>query len=79
MNEDVLKLVADNKTLFEALREKLLNAFDISVINLQLPNEQLGEQVRALLVGAATVELAFRDIERLKTINSASGKINPAR
>lgn len=75
----ILSQLADNPALLDAVRAFVLDQFNIPTIDPALSNEQLGAIVRANIGGAATVELAFRDIARLKTEPSKKEEPNPAR
>jgi len=75
-----LKLIADSPATYEALKELLDDLFQVDreeVIGLN--NEQIGEVVRASLTGLYKVDLAFREIDKHKTIERVQNNINPAR
>jgi len=75
-----LKLIADSPATYQALRELFEDLFDVDrdeVISLN--NEQIGEVVRASLTGLYKVDLAFREIDKHKTIERIEHKTNPAR
>ena len=75
----VLKSVADNKSIFDALKEKILEKFEHSEIKLDgVDNNLLGQIYRARLEGSRLVEEAFRDIARLKT-SETKQRVNIAR
>lgn len=81
MDKEILKGIADNPALFEAVRTYLLSKFDFEAdmdIN-TTSNEQLGQIIRAKLQGAATVELAFREIARMRSTKDNPSHQNPAR
>lgn len=67
MKHEILKGIADNPPLFEALKELLRSKFSLEGVGKDLPNEQLGEVVRARLEGLARVEEVFVEIARQKS------------
>lgn len=76
----ILSLIADNKTLFETVKEVILKHFDIlSPSDLRYNNEQLGAIVRAQLAGKQAVEDAFKEIAAHKTLEKRFETLNPGR
>lgn len=78
-NKSILAAFANSPELVEAVKAIILEQFGLEKIDIKNTNEQLGAFVRARLEGAALVELAFREIEMLKTQEPQTEKINPAR
>lgn len=77
-----LKTIADNPLVFDALKEKLLSKFVIEKIDtifLDLPNQLLGERVRARVDGRHLVEEALNEIAALKTVNNKREALHPGR
>ncbi len=64
----VLKIVADNANLTEALKELFLKQFEEKHDTTKLNNESLGQITRSRLDGIAGVNNAFKEIEILKTV-----------
>ena len=79
MIDPILKSVADNANLTEALKELLLKQFDEKHDNTKLDNESLGQITRSRLDGIAGVNNAFKEIETLKTVKEKPTQDNPAR
>lgn len=77
-NPNILTGLADNEALFEAVKSVVFEEFDKIEYSLNATNEHLGEITRAKLVGAATVELAFRKIAAQKSTVPLTQKDNPA-
>jgi len=77
---EILKIIADNQKLQEAVRTVLMKQFmDTSSASDTLTDEQLGQFLRARIVGVKAVEDAFKEIERYKTVEQKNNLINPAR
>lgn len=76
--KQVLRGLADNKELFEAVKEIIFEQFDLTLLDTSIPNEELGQHVRARLDGAAMVELAFRKIATCASAEKSTNKDNPA-
>jgi hypothetical protein len=76
---DILKVLADNPTLFEAVKGLLLAKCDLNHIKANTPNAELGEITRALLTAREMIEEAFTEIATYKTVKDNPEKPNPAR
>lgn len=75
-DKPILKVLADNPALLDAVKEVILRQFDLKLTFQkvsELPNEQLGSLERARLAGINGVEDAFREIEKYKTQPSKQG------
>lgn len=81
MIDPILKLVADNPALSEALIKHLSDEFLLFPIGIDANknNEELGEIVRARLQGVERIRDAFKKILQLKTVGEQPIKINEAR
>lgn len=81
MERPILKIVADNQGLSDAIKEVLLEEFlmEDERTDDMLSNERLGEMFRARLVGIRKVESAFKKIARYKSKDQDGPKINGAR
>jgi hypothetical protein len=83
MENSILKVIADNPALLQAVKETILAEFDVSTISLlkmeRLSNNAIGELARAQMAGVKAVEDAFLKIEKHKTIPAGQEKLNPAR
>ena len=77
--DDILKIVADNPALIEALKEHILKQFDENTLSTSLDNESLGQVTRARLEGIKKVNQAFKELELLKTVKERPVGDNPAR
>jgi hypothetical protein len=78
----ILKQIADNPALFEALKEVILKHFslkDLEVEGLKNPNEVLGQLTRSRLEGLQKLDAAFKEIELQKTPKAIPHPINRAR
>lgn len=68
MEPSILKSIADNPQLLEAVKEVILKQFSLDKdFSLAQSNEQLGEDVRARLEGIKKVEQGFLEILTHKT------------
>lgn len=77
--DPILKSLADNQALFDAVKAALVKKFDTGDLYHQdITNEMLGQQVRARLEGLACVEELFREIARMKTGQPAQNRVNPS-
>lgn len=81
MDTEILKIVADNPSLFEALKKLILDEFEIETpqSDLGVDDVVLGQILRARLVGKNKVERAFQKIATHKTIKEQKERINEAR
>lgn len=80
MDKDILKGLADNPLLLNAVKEAVLEAFTFDYkIRPDVSNENLGSVTRAIVVGRDRVEEAFDKIARLKSIKDKPDLPNPAR
>lgn len=75
-NNDILKAIADNPTVLNALKELLLKQFESTHINLELSDEQIGQITRSKLLGIEKVEAAFKEISKYKTPEPRPERIN---
>jgi hypothetical protein len=81
MDRPILKVVADNQALTEALKEVLLEEFlnEDGRTDDALSDAQLGQMFRARLVGIQKVESVFKKIARYRSRDTEGTKINGAR
>lgn len=79
MDKAVLKSIADNPVLLNAVRDIILKQFSLDEINVNQSNDEMGQVVRARIVGLRKVADGFREIETYKTIKLKSEGKNPAR
>ena len=77
----ILKLLADNPSLLETLKEFLEAKFDLETHRSDdtISDIQLGQMARARLVGLQKIEEAFKEIARMKSGSQSVGKRNEAR
>ena len=79
-NNQILKTIADNPLLEEALRKLLKKQFEfLPIPSASLSDEILGQQTRARIVGMVAVNKAFEEIANYKTIPDQPESKNPAR
>ena len=74
----VFQGVADNKAVFECLKEFLTEKFDARVVDDALTNEQLGAIARARYEGLKVIEAAFVEIAACRSVEKRES-LNPAR
>lgn len=79
MDKEILKTIADNPALREALRKVLEKQFALINLSLNDSDTVLGQSVRANLVGMSGIESAFKEIDKYKTIPDEPERVNPAR
>ena len=79
MINPILKGIADNENVKEALKELILKQFNEDSTNTKLSNESLGQVTRARLDGIDKVNIAFKELETLKTVKEKPLEENPAR
>lgn len=82
MNNEILKVIADNPALLSAVKSVLLEEFEKTTSGVPVTTEDavLGQILRAKMTGIAVVEKAFREIERYKTFSDKPKLTsNPAR
>lgn len=75
---DVLKSLANNPELLQAVKEEVLSRFSETPYAEGASDELLGQLTRARISGIKKVEDAFRAIESLKTVPQSPDKENPA-
>ncbi len=77
--DGILKSLADNQVLFDAVKVKLLSKFSLGkTLHKGIDDTLLGQTIRAKLVGRELVEEALNDVFRLKVGNTQLRE-NPAR
>lgn len=79
MPKEILKVIADNPTLLQALREVFEEQFTEDRPALLMTDEQLGQIARARLTGLEKVNKALKEIERYRTAVQKEENKNPAR
>lgn len=84
MSDNILKAIADNPALFDAVKQTILKEFDgsprdLAAWNKDASNELLGQITRARVDGIRLVEDAFKEIAKHKSIPDAPAKRNEAR
>lgn len=77
--DNILKVIADNKALFDGVKSIILNEFITQPVELTLSNERLGERIRANLEGTLAIERAFTKILAYRTPENKPEPKNPAR
>lgn len=76
---EILKVIADNQALLEAVRKTIEKQFSLENIDTTLPNGELGEIVRAKADGMKMIDLAFKEIARYKSVPEQQSRVNEAR
>lgn len=79
---DILKVIADNPALFEAVKQEVLKKFAIDTGSIsvdQMTNEHMGEFLRARVAGIELVLAAFKEISHHRTVAEKKEGKNPAR
>lgn len=79
MDKELLKQIADNPSLSEALRKLLEEKFSTDSLTADHADEVLGQMVRARLVGLKAVEEAFKEIAKYKSQPPSVPRINRAK
>ena len=79
MDNQILKIIADNPALFEALKKEFEKVYNVDDFDLKLDNEVLGQNVRALQMTKEAVKQVFQEIEKYKTIPYQPERVNRAR
>jgi hypothetical protein len=75
----ILKIVADNPALTEALKKEFEKVCVADDLDLRSSDELLGQQFRGYEVAKIAVEEVFREIEKYKTVPEGAPKVNMAR
>lgn len=76
---EILKIVADNRELFNALKDGLEAEFSLDKIDTNMRNELIGEVMRSRIKGMEKVEKFFKKVELLRTLSDKPAGQNPAR
>ncbi len=63
----ILKGIADNPALMEELKKLFMDEFEMPRLPVHMPNEQLGEIVRANIQGKLVIESVFDKILEYRT------------
>lgn len=83
MNDPILRGIADNPALFDAVKKVLTEKFEASFSTKEFgpdtSNETLGQYLRAKVMGLALVEEAFKDIAKHKSPPPPVERLNEAR
>lgn len=75
----ILKTLADNQSLLEALKKHLEDEFSVDLSADTLSDEHLGQLVRARTTGLKKIASALQKIASLKTMKPKQVGENPAR
>lgn len=76
---EVLKVIADNPLLLQAVRELLEKQFSEEVAFDSLSDEHIGQITRARVNGLKKIAAAFKEIEAYKSVPDRPQSPNPAR
>ena len=78
MKDEILSLIADNPSLTEAVKAVIAKYFSTDKLTSDLADIELGQMVRARLVGLRALDEAFKEIAQHKTLSKVEKKENPA-
>lgn len=76
---EILKIIADNPALIDALKKLLLEQFEIDTTPDTATDALLGQVYRAKLEGRKAVDRAFSEIRKYRTPTARTEMKNPAR
>lgn len=79
MEPSILKTLADNPSLMEALKKLLERKFSVDLLTSDESDIILGQMVRARLVGLKAIEEAFKEIAQYRSVQEVQEKRNEAR
>jgi len=79
MDKNILSQIANNPTLFNALKEVIENRWSFDGVSNQMTNENIGQVVRSRIDGLILVRNAFIEIERYKSVEEKPLEKMPAR
>jgi hypothetical protein len=80
MDKEILKGLADNPMLFDAVKAVILKQFEFDYTYVaNVSNDDLGAITRAIVDGRHRVEAAFSEIAAQKSSPTSPSKPNPAR
>lgn len=77
--DPILKIIADNPSLAQALKEVIFAELGVQPNTQEMSNEQLGAIIRAQTEGRGAVENALKKIARLKTTEVRQLEPHPGR
>lgn len=78
MKDETLKALADNPSLTKAVRDVLEKYFSTDKLTSDLADIELGQMVRARLVGLKAINDAFAEIASYRTQKKPPAGDNPA-
>lgn len=78
MSKSILTNIADNKDLFNAVKETVLKHFEETPYAEGASDELLGQITRARISGRKRVEIAFTEIQSHQSTAPLTEKENPA-
>jgi len=79
MTPNILKSLADNQALFDAVKEVVLKQFSLDGLDTALTVAVLGEETKARLIGKRFVSKAFDEIALHKTTEEVKLEDMPGR
>lgn len=65
---NLLKIIADNPALMDALKEVIYKQFTFDNVSNLMTNENIGQVVRSRIDGKILVDNAFKEIAKYKTV-----------
>lgn len=77
MDKNILKGLADNEALFEAVKDTVLKQFVDLPFQEGASDELLGQITRTRITGRKLVEAAFTEIEGFKSVKESTRADNP--
>lgn len=82
MENPILKLIADNPALLDAVKAvfmKHASLTDENLIHLNATNELIGERVRGVIYARSLIEDAFKEIAEHKSEPESKTQVNGSR
>ena len=77
MNDEILKVLADNPALTEAVKTTIAKYFSVDKLTSDLADIELGQMVRARLAGLDALNKAFAEIAQYKSTAKPEDKKHP--
>lgn len=77
-NKDILRGIADNPALLQAVLDLIHEKFSMDQISTNMDNQKIGEVVRANIEGRAKVDAAFKELAQYRSPTIVAKQGNPA-
>lgn len=79
MSDPILKAIADNPALMEAVKKVIVDKFSVDILNPDTTHDTLIDQVRARILALQKINEAFTDIAKHKSTPERPPARNEAR